>query len=906
MQIPEDFFRWLVIFFVRPQQQSKPLFVSRLFDKEKIGKAVARIALAVAFSILPVSLSSADQPREQDFNIPQQSVKSALNSLATQANVFLLFPYDQVIEVNANPVVGVYSVQQALDLLLKNTGLNGDLTQGGVLAISRAGTNASATANNGKGKSMNTSKRKNVLATMVGLFATAGGVGSALGQGDEAATAQGRIDEIIVTANKREQSLQDTAMSISVISDNNIRGRNLVSMGDYLNSVPGVTFIDSGPGENQAIIRGIGLSQFEQATVSSYLGEVPLTYSVGGGSSTDMKLVDLARVEVLKGPQGTLYGSGAMGGTIRNIPNTPQLNQVEGKIDVGYGISSGSDDTNNRLVAVANLPLVDDALALRIAAYRFDTAGYIDRVSTSVIEDFAASRGLTVDSSKDLAGHTYTGGRASLLWQANSDLKITLMLATQELDEEGGSFIDVAEGGRRSVNFTGPEFNQEKIDISNLTLEYDAGWATFTGTYSHFEGESDRQNVAGDDFLGGTIISFSDNKEGDIVELRLNSQLDGSFQFIAGYYYEDFSRQGNQIGEWQGSIASIPAPSPPADLAGTSGPNGLPITYLFPISLTQDLNHKALFGELKYELTDQLAVTVGARWFDYDRRDNNLGNYFFGFFGDGDFSTSERDSNYKAHLSYTATEDALIYLQWAEGFRVGRGQSLPPASLCDIDNDGKLDFTNANLDPSVDSDRTTNYELGGKFTLMDRRLTINTAAYRVDWKDIPVTVFDNSAICPGELAVDTNAGAARSEGVEVEAIFHPIEQFQLSLSVSYMETEFLTDDLGGNKGNRLPLAPRVNGSVGMQYNFDVSGYSAFLHTDYTYLGDFMSDSAGWAPDSESYGKWNMRVQMDVNQWSFGIYGNNLTNRDAITVGFLPTTGRRLTPRMVGLDLSYSF
>ena len=316
MHFPEDFFRWLVIFSVRAQQQKKPLFVGTLLNREKIGKALTRIALAVALSIMPVSLSSADQPREHNFNIPQQSVQTALTSLANQANVYLLFPYDQVIAVNANAVQGTYSVQQALNMLLHNTGLSGDLTEGGVLAISRAGANASATENHGKGKRMNTtnsSKRKTVLAGLVGLFA-AGGMTQAVAQGGEAATGQSAIDEIIVTANKREQSLQDTAMSIGVLSQKDIGRNSYIGMGDYLATIPGVSQSDLGPGVNRLSMRGISASAGDETTVGVYLGEASLNTAMFGGVSGDIKLIDIERIEILRGPQGTLFGSGTMGG----------------------------------------------------------------------------------------------------------------------------------------------------------------------------------------------------------------------------------------------------------------------------------------------------------------------------------------------------------------------------------------------------------------------------------------------------------------------------------------------------------------------------------------------------------------------------------------------------------------
>ena len=276
MHFPEDFFRWLVIFSVRAQQQKKPLFVGTLLNREKIGKALTRIALAVALSIMPVSLSTADQPREHNFNIPQQSVQTALTSLANQANVYLLFPYDQVIAVNANAVQGTYSVQQALNMLLHNTGLSGDLTEGGVLAISRAGANASATENHGKGKSMNiknSTKRKTLLAGLVGVFA-AGGATATLAQGGEAATGQSAIDEIIVTANKREQKLIDVPMSVAAITGEELEVSGITDLQSLSLSVPGLLVAESGSYQRRISIRGIGNLFGSSSLVGMYLDEM--------------------------------------------------------------------------------------------------------------------------------------------------------------------------------------------------------------------------------------------------------------------------------------------------------------------------------------------------------------------------------------------------------------------------------------------------------------------------------------------------------------------------------------------------------------------------------------------------------------------------------------------------------
>ena len=247
----------------------------------------------------------------------------------------------------------------------------------------------------------------------------------------------------------------------------------------------------------------------------------------------------------------------------------------------------------------------------------------------------------------------------------------------------------------------------------------------------------------------------------------------------------------------------------------------------------------------------------------------------------------------------------MLYLQWVEGFRIGRGQVPPPASICDTDNNGKLDFTSAEISDSVDSDSTTNIELGGKSTLLDNSLTLNVALYRVDWKDIPVRVFGTSETC--FIGLDVNAGEARSDGLELEARYHHTGNLQFSLALSYMETEFLDDEIG-ESGDRLPLSPQFNGVIGVNYDFILADLDAFIRSDYSYVGGFDSAVEGTLDiiDAESYGKLDMRAGIEVNQWSFEFYGKNITNEDAITSGFNTRVGRRMTPRTIGIDVGYRF
>jgi hypothetical protein len=430
-----------------------------------IKQHVLAVALSIVCALCFSSTSAAatngpEQTRTYHLDLPEQTVATALNSLSEQTDIQVLFPYDIAAQLTSEPLLGRFSIELALERLLRDTGLYGGLTSSGVITISQSGSEYESNQN-GKGKSMNitnSTKRKTLLASLIGVFA-AGGMTQATAQAGEAATEQSRIDEIVVTASKRGEgsSVQDYSGSITAIGAEAVDRKNLVGMTDYLMFVPGVTMLDLGTGKNQVVMRGVGVSLFEQPTVSTYFGEVPLSNPVAVFTgSTDLKLIDIERVEVLRGPQGTLYGSGAMGGTVRNIPVAPNLNELEGSVNVGFSTMEESDDTSNKVEGVINIPLIEDELALRLVAYHYDNAGYIDSVSSPSLEDVAARSDTTVNLRKDYNSSSYVGGRAALLWEPSEQLSISLTYASQELESNTTDSVVVALGRY--------EFNENLIE----------------------------------------------------------------------------------------------------------------------------------------------------------------------------------------------------------------------------------------------------------------------------------------------------------------------------------------------------------------------------------------------------------------------------------------------------------
>ena len=897
--------RWLFFYSSRDKknltrrQKKRKGFITPLCLRvcKTMGKRAAVYALLLWTSVAAVLYTANTQAGEQavySIKLPAQSVATALTALSEQTDQMLLFPYDVAEALRANPVAGRYTLQQALDIMLAGTGYSGGLTQKGVLMISLKPSNTSGQYT--EGISMNSKKK--LLAATVGFFMGAGGASYALAkevQGGEGL--EWVLEEIVVTAQKRKQSIQDAAMSISAIGGEEIGRKSVVGMTDYLRFVPNVSTLELGPGWDQVIIRGVGISLGEQSTVSTYFGEVPLTSSSRIGFSTDMKLVDIERVEVLRGPQGTLYGSGALGGTVRNIPNPVKLEEFEGKLEMGYGLTSGSDDSNNKLIGILNFPIIDNVVGLRMSGYRFDNAGYIDLVSTPDKEDLAEESDTRVAAGKDVGGHTYTGGRANLLWQPNDNLSASLLYAVQEVEEDGNLDVNLDLGGYRFSKIALPDTaagdeRGDKFDFANLVLEYDLVWGNILASLTRYDGEASHL------YAVDRWISFAAaqdlnqiEKEADVYEVRLVSDLDSSFQFLSGIYYEDFKLTQKILSQWIGNSSSF-------DAAGLGDD-----PFFFRANRNSELTQKAIFGELIYELSSQWEVTLGGRWYDYERRDIDS-VAFAGPAVEANLPTNEDGTNYKANITWAPTEDTMFYAQWAEGFRLGEGQVLPPESACDIDGDGILDGTNGKLVDRLESDTTTNYELGSKLKLLDDRLTLNTSIYHIDWNDIPVTITSPiDGLCAGRI-IKNNVGEARSQGVELEMHYNVVPNLQVSFSAGYADTEYLNEGVG-TKGDRLPLTPEWNGTLGIEYYLNFGEHQAFIRTDYSYRDDVTVGVSGNAVDS--YGKWDLRSGIAIDAVSIEAYVTNLTNDDAVASRWeIGSNGFRLKPRTIGLDVSYSF
>lgn len=693
-------------------------------------------------------------------------------------------------------------------------------------------------------------------------------------------------------------------MSAAVVSSELIDIKQLVGMDDYLRTIPGLAYQEYGAGRSTIIIRGITADpQLGTETTAVYIDEAPLS-NMGnfGNSSPDLKLVDVNRIEILRGPQGTLYGSGSVGGTVRFITERPMLDEFSGSVTGSWSYTDKQGSDNYSGQAILNVPLKEDVLAVRAVAYRFDYSGYYRNIAASdpVKQASAEATGGLLINRDDVGNSTYTGGRISAFWAPTDQLSFNLMYLGQKIDQEGNSYGDLAIGefeqSRYSRVSTGKgEFNKNDLSVLNLQVDYDFGPVAVVSSTSW----NDYKTI--EDWDVGRFWIFIYEEDAPIYlrnetrtknfvqELRFTSQWDYPVNFLAGMYYENRKPTLSQLLSWDGDPAYDP-------FGGE---------LLYGITSSQKVKQLAFFGELSWDITDTLTATAGIRSFHYKKSFNDEGD---GFFAGGPFvdsaSSKENDDTYKLNFSYKPTDRSLYYAQWSQGFRLG--EPLPKApEFCDADGDGLLDGLGLPALDQTESDYLDAYELGGKWGFMDNRIELRGAAFYNKWSKIPISLIADCA-----YSFLFNAGEAMTTGLELEGSAQLSEHWRLDFSVGYLKGELTSDAPGlGQDGDRLPGSPDYTAALGLQYDFIYRSHNAFLRADLAYVGGYYNNLQEEGAKVGEYTTLNLTSGLQLGQWDLQVFIQNLTNASAATwINAFPEypSAYRLRPRTVGLKLRYDF
>lgn len=895
-----------------------------------------RLLLTFTAACLAVPAFAQTSAREYSLEIERQPVADALIEFSRQTGLqFGYFPQNPTEKILVGPLSGRYTADAAITQLLLPSGLSFERLNERTIAVT--GPASTKSQHRGLlGTERKTDHRtahsfmrladlrlaEEPAAEDVQQTGAAANAREAESDNNKRKRQREVLEEIIVTARKRTERLQDVPISIAVVSADEIDRRGLVGAEDYLRDIPGLNHLPSGYGES-IVIRGLTTGTTQQnfwdgSTVATYFGETPTTTSAGtgAGGTIDVKLLDVERVEVLRGPQGTAFGNASMGGAVRTIPVAPKLDRFEGKVGAGYSVTSGTGGDNYTVQAVGNLPLIKDKLAIRATAYQYEESGfYRNRAGSdsafqaAEVTPYGAEAFATDE--EEVGAYYAAGGRIAALFQASDDLRFTLSYLLQKTETDS---FPVANSGTYEQTLLqvapahvvrgqeGGIFDTD-IDIANAMMEYNLGWANLLATYSYTKSGSIQSAAFGTIGLGWpeSYLADSDHRE-HVGEIRLATQFDGAWNFLAGLYAEDLKDEYLADYIWHGDPATnFLAP-------------GVEFMGVYPDR--RNLEQKAAFGEVSWELLQGLTLTGGVRVYEYDRtfQVDAVGPPW----GDDGLhireDTTDSGENFRASLSYKL-DDALLYATWAQGFRLGPLQTGVPSGVCDLDGDGIVDGTTSITVEStriVNDDSVDSYELGGKFALLDRRLTIDAAVFRTEWSQIPVTVTGGSGGCPrGWLA---NVGDAQVEGVEFQANYQITEPFSVNFGGSWIDARLTKDvaALGVSKGDSLPSSPEFNANLSAQYEFGIGGYKAFVRADSIYVGSFYGNlQESPITKSDGYVKLDASARVEIGNLNVDLFVRNLTNEDAFTFreGFSwvgEFYGYRLRPRTIGFRLGYTF
>ena len=743
--------------------------------------------------------------------------------------------------------------------------------------------------------------------------------GSASDQPDEKVI---ELETVLVTASKRSENIREVPASISVIGKDEIENQHATQLSDFQATVPGLYVNSNGsPGKTNVSLRGVAALS-SGATVGTYVDETPLgssgLYQAANFFALDLLPYDIGRIEVLRGPQGTLYGAGSMGGLVKYVTVAPDL--AESEFRVGGGISSVQDsgDLGWNVRFGGNVPLVADRVGLRFSYARNEIPGYIDNV---------------VDGQEDINGASQASFRAALLWRWDTaSLTLTAMRQTIDSDNNAQMALDPTTGDplfgdlQNSVYVAEP-FTKD-VDYYSATLNWDLGWADFVSATGYSDSTSvQRQDatriygefadlVLGLPETGSSYFDIGLDLTKFTQEFRLVSKASGPFEWmIGGFYTKEDAVQTQMLALNQLDGSPLP---PPYDFYGT----------LAVIEIPSDYKETAIFANGTYTFNDVFKLGAGVRYAENDQEfsQNVTGGVLLPL-GETPNSSSEGVFTWSLSPQFQLSKDAMLYARVATGYQPG-GPNVVVTGL-----------------PSaVDSSTLTNYEIGFKSQSADQRVLFDLTAFYIDWSDIQVASVVNG------ISGLVNAGKASSRGVELSTAFRVNDQFRLGLNAAYTDSQldedypvisipsgpYLVQITSGLAGDALPYVADWSWSATGDYDFTLdNGWTAHFGGAVRWVGDRTNGTtnveeifvASTPPallvsdvtlplSLESYWALDLNAYLSNEHWTLRAYAKNVTDERGfqtlgdVTSGVTGVTDKLIAtpiqPRTFGFEIDYSF
>jgi iron complex outermembrane recepter protein len=711
----------------------------------------------------------------------------------------------------------------------------------------------------------------------------------AAARADEAAAAQ----TITISATRRVEAIRDVPVSITKLSTDAQLELGAKDLVDVLSSVPGVsynqTFGRSGSGD--IVIRGVTTGIVTNSTVGIYIDDVPVGSTSGqnfGTSAFDQRLLDLANIEILKGPQGTLYGASAMGGLLKYNTRIPDATYFAGQAG-GEASKTAQGGGNYTVFGNVNVPLGQGTTALRAAVFHAKDGGYTDATGPG--------------GGKDVNSGTVSGARVALGLRPFKGIDVRLSAQTQETKYDGLGVASVDNNGNpilrelTQANLRYPQPSSERTNLVALNVEADLGFAkaySITG-YQTLRAANVIDANEGfllllPAFLGVTQIDMSSSNRLDKTtqEFRLVSAPGGSVEWLAGVFYANEKTDGATL--WTPTLTPT-SPFPP----------GVPL--LDNAGIETRWKETAVYGTVVWNVSPALALTAGARM---SRNTLDLATRNAGLLTDGSRSqrtSSESPNTYLLAARYKVSPLSSVYARAASGYRAGGSNPsfLDPGTGQQLPSD------------PYRSDSLWSYELGYKADLPDRRGGFEVAVFQIDWKDLQVSLVANGVTTLG------NAGKARVRGVELGSTFRPSAALTLRAAASVLDGKMLgaSTGLGARDGERLPTAPKVAASINARYEFNAGGAPSFVAATLGHTGNRTVSFDGnlGAPNYTlpAYTTLDLNGGISVSGFDVGAYVRNLTDERGQVSAFtqfaglgVPTWVNYIRPRTIGVTVSRVF
>jgi iron complex outermembrane receptor protein len=847
----------------------------------KLSLRFAAIALAAWVAAMDAA-SAQDGARK--YQIEEQSLGQALREFALASDLDLLFSPDLVAGKKSPSLDGKFTVNEGLRTLLRGSGLEFSVS-GSRVVISEA-QEAHPRQETSTSSSVGSVAGYTRLAQAEGVASPASSTKSGSGSQQHI-----EVEEVVVTAQKRVERLQDVPVPVSALSTKALADTGELRLQDYFTRLPGLTVTSSNYGPPMVAIRGItsgGLGV--NATVALMVDDVPLGPSMReafGPEVPEIDPSDLERIEVLRGPQGTLYGASSMGGLIKYVTAEPSLGRMTAELQSSVSSIEDSDRLGYSARGAINVPL-GSTFAVRASASTRREEGYIDD---------------PVHGRSDVNGGEYSGGLLSALWRPSDDLSVRFAALLQDARRYGSSEVNIGLGDLEQNKIPSSGGNTKRLEFYSGTVSARVGSVEVTSVtgYNRTERDTSADNSTSTFFGPRTValfgvsgFEFRNHVETSRFsqEIRANASFGSRWDWLLGAFY---SREKNDLVQnWLARDFTT------GSIAG----------QWYYTENDFDFDERAAFANLTYHVTDSFDVQFGARQSESRKSLSTpvrSGPYMERFLG-GITSVPRTDSKetsftYLVTPSIKLSPDVLVYARLASGYRPG-GPNV---------NCGTL-----NQPCEYDPDRTISYEAGLKGSILGRALSFDASVYRIDWKDIQVLVLDPAV--SASIFTD-NGNSAKSEGIELSVESRPWPGGTVFGWISYGDavlTEAFPPPAArlsyGVSGTRLPFSSRESGSLSIQQELPFVGRKAFVAATVSYVGDRFSAFAASATAPRerfpAYAKIDLSTGFRTDSWTVNAYLNNVGDKRGVLFGGLGTfdaTGFNLIqPRTLGLSVTRTF